>query len=131
MVNLPNSYKVRVIHSGLLCALPNLILHKVLCIPPFMLNLLFVYKLCRQLNKYVLFTPKYCFMFQVPSLQSGKLVENKEDSTYSNQAIQMLFQGNQRRSLLVLVHVLIQFLASIFPILVQFLVHVLLCLIPI
>jgi len=62
MVTLPNSHKVKVTHSGTVSLLSNLFLQNVLYIPSFRFNLISIHKLCKQLQKYVLFTPNACFM---------------------------------------------------------------------
>jgi len=62
MVNLPNSYRVRVTHVGSVILLPNLVLSRVLFIPSFKFNLLSVFQLCQQFKCILAFTPSVCLL---------------------------------------------------------------------
>ncbi|XP_019230971.1 PREDICTED: uncharacterized protein LOC109211846 [Nicotiana attenuata] len=82
MVKLPNSYRVKVTHSSLVSLFPNMVLQDVLYTPSFRHNLLSVHKLCRQLKKYVLFTPYSCILLHGPSLKSPMDIGKEEGGLY-------------------------------------------------
>lgn len=69
-VTLPNSHKVRVTHTGSVQLFSDLILENVLYIPFFKFNLISIHKLCRQLQKSILFSPNSCLILQGPSVKS-------------------------------------------------------------
>lgn len=89
MVILPNSYKMKVTHSGSVYLLSNLLLHNVLYIPSFKFNLLSIHKLCKQFQKFILFTPNTYFMLQDPSLKSPLVLGREQRGLYVFKSTQL------------------------------------------
>lgn len=61
-VNLLNSYRVKVTHSGSVALFSNLILHNVLFVPTFRFNFLSVHKLCKQFSYLCCFSSTDCVL---------------------------------------------------------------------
>uniref|UniRef100_M1A6Z3 Polynucleotidyl transferase, Ribonuclease H fold n=1 Tax=Solanum tuberosum TaxID=4113 RepID=M1A6Z3_SOLTU len=66
MVNLHNSYRVKVTHAGTVTLMSNMILHNVLYTPSFRFNLISVHKFCAQLRHSLIFTSYSCFFISGP-----------------------------------------------------------------
>lgn len=63
LVNLPNSYKVKVIYAGSIFFTPDFVLHNILFIPTFHHNLLLEHQLCYHDNCILIFC-KFSYFFQ-------------------------------------------------------------------
>lgn len=67
-VNLPNSTNVKATHTGSVALFPDLVIHNVLYVSSFKINLLSVHKLCVQLQCLIIFSSYGC-MLQGPSVK--------------------------------------------------------------
>lgn len=56
-INLPNSYRIKVTHTGNIAIFPTLVLQNVLFVPSFRYNLLSVHRFCSQFGRFLLFNP--------------------------------------------------------------------------
>lgn len=65
-VNLPNSFKIKVTHAGKVSLFPDMILDRVLYVPSFKFNLLFVHKFCYQFGCDLIFSAFLCSMQGLP-----------------------------------------------------------------
>lgn len=62
IVNLPNSYKIRVEHTVKVALFPDMTLNKVLYVPSFKFNLLSVHQFCYQFGYDLTFSAFLCFL---------------------------------------------------------------------
>lgn len=80
-ISLPNGYKVKVQEFGDVTLSPKIIIHKVLYVPSFKYNLLFIHSSNVQLNSILLFT-KSCCILQTPSMKRHREIGIIKDELY-------------------------------------------------
>jgi len=80
-VNFPDSSKVKASHIGSVALFPDLIIHRVLYVPSFKINLLSIHKLCMQLECFIIFSSLNCVL-QGPSMKRPLALGDVRDGLY-------------------------------------------------